>query len=169
MTESWDVSPRASLSDVLAWCRERGADRLLVATRLERASKKPVLLVPAVVESVRRIFGGAVLRETLARRWPGTELIGHSGMVYLIDFTPDVEKRMVAEENDWSAWIDWHDPPLPEDICLFRQGDTRPLLVSVTHDGEAWIFDAGPLPRSLAVKSEIPLPDDLLPPPPFYA
>jgi hypothetical protein len=169
MTKSWDVAPAATLGAVLTWCQERRrVDRLLVATRLDRESKKPMLLYPGVAESVRRIFGKQVLHETMARRWAGTELIGHSGKVYLIAFNEDVKQRMIEAENRWGAWTGNHTPPLPEDLCLFRDGDAVPLFVSVTHDEEAWIFDDEPVPRNLATPSKIRLPEDLLPPPPFY-
>lgn len=161
--------PSATLNDVLTWCVERRhVDRLLVATRLDCDATQPVLLVPAVEESVARIFGRHVLHETLASKWAGTQIIGYSGKVYLIEFNTEVHERMVALENKWSAWMDLHNPPLPEDLCLFRQGDSMPVLVSVTHDGDAWILDDGPVPRALASEATIRVPDDLLPPPPFY-
>lgn len=169
MTVCWDVARSASLDDVLRWCLERrSVNRLLLATRLDQDALSPTLLVPEVEVAVRQLFGDSVLCESFASKWPGTQLIGHSGKVYLVEFNAEMKDRMVRIENSFGGWTDRHKPPLPEDICLFRLGDELPALVSVTHDSDAWLLDDGPIEPVLAGKSVIPLPSDLLPSAPTF-
>lgn len=170
MTTCWDVVWGTSLNDMLTWCLERRrVDRLLVVARLDQDAAEPVLSDPEVKQSVRRIFAGKILSESFASKWPGTELYGFSAKVYVIAFDASVKETMVAAESTLRGWIHDCELPLPEDISVFRDGDPLPTLVSVTLSGNAWIFDDGPVPRALATKAEIPLPSDLLPPPPFYS
>ena len=122
---------------------------------------------PRIEESINEIFGDSVIRAANATAWPGTEVIGHVGRVYVVAFGTTVQRRMIKIQKYLSGWKQSNDPPLPEDICLYRQGDASPLLVSVTHDGDAWLFDDAPGVNFVSVP-EIELPPDLIPPPPDF-
>jgi hypothetical protein len=95
-------------------------------------------------------------------------LIGHAGKVYVVDFDRSVLQKMVATEGRLGAWTQWNQPPLPKDICVYRAGDRTPVLVSVTHDGDAWIFHNGDVSSDVATPASIVLPADLIPPAPDF-
>jgi hypothetical protein len=165
----WDVRPRATLRDILQWCvAVRAANRLLVTSRLDLDSKRIRLFAPAVDHVTRRLFGSSLKRTLLASSWPGTRLIGHAGRVYVARLDNDVLRRMAEVEDAIAGWTQWHDPPLPEDPCAYRQGDPYPCFISVTHEGDAWIIHDGPVPRHLATRSRMVLPPELLPPAPDF-
>lgn len=137
----WKLPVRTPLARIFEWCyRERGVDRLLLSARLDTDEKTPVLSYPSLDETVTTLFGDRLLERKLVCRWPGTKLIRHQGVVYLIDFDPSLIKAMAKLGRRLEDWRHSHKPPLPEDPCLFRQGDEWPVLVSVTHEREAWIF-----------------------------
>lgn len=165
----WDVTQSASLDAILTWClRERHADRLLMATRLDTDASGHPLLVPEVEVVAKKLFGRAIRRTLLATAWPGTQLIEHPGRVFVIDFDNHVRRTMVETENRLGGWNQWHAPPLPEDICAYREGDPYPCLVSVTHDDDAWIVHDGKVDNRLAIPSRAPLPMSLIPSPPDF-
>jgi hypothetical protein len=64
---------------------------------------------------------------------------------------------MVAVQNDLSNWTQYHRQPLPEDICLWRDGESLPSLVSVTHEREAWILSGTRVELPGAYESEYAL------------
>lgn len=139
--QCWSLAASVRLSDVARWCiSNHGVDRLLVSTRFDRGATKRTLLVPEVSDSVERIFAGRIVTSVLATAWPGTELVDHCGLVYVIVFDEDLGKRMASVEDLICNWTQSHDPPLPEDLCLFRQAAKLPVVVSVTHEGEAWVL-----------------------------
>jgi hypothetical protein len=125
-------------------------------------------LAPAVESIVHDVFGERLLRATLATAWPGTQLIGHAGKVYVVGFDRSVLRKMVSTEGRLGAWTQWNQQPMPEDICLYRAGDRAPVLVSVTHDGDAWIFHDGDVSGEIATPASIRLPADLIPPAPDF-
>lgn len=165
----WDVSRTASVETLLTWCLDvRKVDRLLLATRLDKESPTATLLEPDVESSVHDLFSDRLLEVSLATAWPGTQLIGHAGKVYLVEFDRTVLRRMVAAENRLGAWTQWNKPPLPEDVCVYRAGDAAPVLVSVTHDNDAWIFHNEDVSVDVASPASIILPANLIPPPPGF-
>jgi hypothetical protein len=115
-------------------------DRLLVAARLDTDEVTPTLLSPGVDQQVQDLFGPSVLERRYAEEWPGTQLIGHQGVVWTVAYSERLFAPMIAAANLLRSWRHSHNPPLPEDICLFRQGDSLPVLVSVTHEEEAWLI-----------------------------
>lgn len=130
--QSWILRRRARLTDVLTWSLQmHSVDRLLVTARLSK---------PFVQEVVDSIFGSRILQKKLAGRWPGTRLIGHQGVAYVIAFDDSLIQPMAAAGRLLFDWVHRHDPPLPEDLCLFRQGADWPVLVSVTHELDGWVF-----------------------------
>jgi hypothetical protein len=139
----WELAPDSPLDRVLEWCiHEKGVDRLLLSARLDQDKEEEVLLNPSIDQVVARVFGERVLERRLARSWPGTVLIGHFGVVYVIDFDLSLIVPMIELGpllSDWRHWREDKKPRLPEDPCLYKLGDDWPVLVSVTHEGDAWI------------------------------
>lgn len=137
----WRLPTSTPIRTLFRWCvEERGVDRLLLSARLEKGSKEPVLLQPEVERIVSSVLGDRILVRKLVSKWPGTELIGHVGMVYEVEFDDSVIEGMARVGARLEAWQMANDPPLPEDPCLFRQTAEWPVLVSVTHEGDAWIL-----------------------------
>ena len=115
------------------------------------------------------MFARKILKAVWAKAWAGTELfLNRTAKVWIIAFDEDVLERMVFTQNSLRHWRHLSEPPLPEDICLYRAGDPLPTLISVTHDGEAWLFDRTADGASFAQHAELPLPPDLIPPPPDF-
>jgi hypothetical protein len=167
-TRCWDVSRETTLDEISRWClHERKVDRLIVATRPYIDRDDRLEYDTRIEESVLRIFGRSIIRSTYATAWPGTELIEHAGKVHVMKFDSDVAQQISNEMNYLSGWVQRSDPPLPEDLCLYREGDAWPVLVSVTHDGDAWLFDDDPDAAFLRTPT-IPLPVDLIPPAPSF-
>lgn len=146
---SWSIDASAPLSEVFEWClQRRNTNRLILATPLDPAARRPTLLARQVDVFVRKFFRGRVLQTLLAKSWPGTQLTGHFEKVYVVAFDSELGRRMSETASHLSQWTQWHSPSLPEDLCLFREGDAAPVLVSVTHEGEAWLLHNGPsVPR----------------------
>lgn len=147
------------------WCaEEKGADRLLLSARLEKESEEPVLVEPDVEAIVFRVFGDRILARKLASSWPGTELIGHAGMVYEIAFDLSLIEPMARVGGRLEDWRTSKDPHLPEDPCLFNHAAEWPVLLSVTHEREAWIL-AADRPPFCTGNSFVFQPETLLIPP----
>jgi hypothetical protein len=137
----WKLGADASVRDVLTWCiEERSANRLLLTTRIDTDEPNRVLLEPRVDENARRILGPHVQRVTWATAWPVTQLIGHPGKVYVINLNKEVVTQMSDVQDRVFGWTQWNDPPLPEDLCAFRVGESLPTLVSITHEKDAWLL-----------------------------
>ena len=137
----WELSTETSMEEILQWCaREKDVDRLLLSARLDKEKRKPALLRPTLDQTIEQLFGERLLARQLARRWPGTELYGHDGLVFTISFDSALIKPMAEVGQRLSNWRHNNNPPLPEDPCLFRQGDDWPVLISVTHERDAWIL-----------------------------
>ena len=137
----WDVSVDTSMQQILEWSlREKGVDRLLLSAYLDPHENKPVLLRPTLEETIKALFGSRLLERKLVRRWPGTELYEHYGLVFLIAFDSGLVKPMAEAGKCLVNWRHNNNPPLPEDPCLFREGDDWPVLVSVTHERDAWVL-----------------------------
>lgn len=159
----WKLPMDVELEPLLVWSVERGnVNRLLVAARLEEGKrgeqKGPN---PKVLRAVDSLFEGRVRKRLLATQWPGNKMIGHEGGVFVIDFDATLIRPMVQAASRLADWTRWNDPPLPEDLCLYRQGDEWPAFFSVTHESDAWaIGDAGP-PVERAVQEPLD-PDSLL-------
>ena len=137
----WEVPTRGDLEELLTWLVERiGVDRLILTTRLDQEADEVMLLSPQVLTAVDELFDGRILEKRLCSAWPGTELVNHKGLVFLIDFDSSLITPMINTGPHLEDWTEWNSPPLPEDICLFKKGQPWPTLVSVTHEGQAWIL-----------------------------
>lgn len=164
----WDVVPGVPMERLLTWCLDiRGADRVLVAAPVDRDSDDLTLLKPAVERRVYGLIGDRLLSAAYCSAWPGTALAGHVGLVWTATFDRTLMRRMVRAQGALSGWKVSANPPLPEDICLYRDGDRFPILVSVSREGDGWLFHRGRIEEDLAVLADCPLPADLIPPPPF--
>lgn len=130
----------AGIGSVLRWCQvTHQVDRMLVAVRQERwrGSWRPIS--PKQHSTTLELFGEFVISETLCSWWPGTMTEG-AGLVFLIHFNDSVRKIASRVGPRLVAWERGQNPPLPEDICLFKLGASRPVLLSVTHEGDAWLL-----------------------------
>ncbi len=160
----WELNAETSMETILQWSvKDKDVDRLLLSARLDKERKKPVLLRPTLDRTIEQLFGERVLERRLVRRWPGTELYGHNGLVFLIAFDAALIKPMVEIGERLSNWRHNNNPPLPEDPCLFRQGDDWPVLISVTHERDAWILSDERPPFCIAEPFEFK-PENLLVP-----
>lgn len=87
-TRCWDISRDATFAEVSSWCIEkRSVDRLIIAARSTLDMDNRREFDPRVEESVTAIFGNAIIKAAYATAWPGTELIGHVGKVYVVHLT----------------------------------------------------------------------------------
>jgi hypothetical protein len=165
----WDVATNLSLDRLAGWCLlHRQVNRVMVVCRMDTSTDSPSVLSPDAEAVALQLLGDKLLRTTVAVAWPGTKLFGHGARVHIGVFDEEVLLKMAATENILSRWVHWNAKPLPEDICLWRVGDIVPTLISVTHDGDAWLLAEGPVPGTVASPSEFPLPADLIPPPPDF-
>lgn len=161
----WELPVRTPLAKIFEWCwEEKGIDRLLLAARLDSYKKEPVLSKPLINDTVSSLFGESLLERKLVRRWPGTELSYTKAVVYRIAFTPSFILPMARLGNKLQDWQASHEPPLPEDPCLYREGDEWPVFVSVTHERDAWILSEERPPFCLKEPFEF-RPESLLVPP----
>lgn len=165
--DCWDVAPDISLAELASLCLAyRDVDRLMVTAR-SALSSPDTLDEPRVKSAVAKLFGEVLLESFWASAWPGTALSNSASMIYVITFDASVATRMSDTEDRLPAWNQWHQPPLPADVCLYRSGDRWPTLVSVTHEGEgwfgAWLYDEAVAAAIGARLSKLPLPEDLVP------
>ena len=138
----WEADAReVSLSETVRWCLEHhGVDRMLVALRLEQVGNKWRYEEPKAAEFFESQFGPYILTKFQVAEWPGTKLIGHPGLVYVLAFNEEVKELVLRVQSSLAKWEDGEDPPLPEDICLFKESASHPVLVSRTHDLVAWLI-----------------------------
>ena len=137
----WNVDLRTvSSEELFEWClREHGVNRMLVAVRLERGRGRWIPSSPEASERFERLFSAHIRERFLASAWPGSYMVRHPGFVYLLEFSREVQSLVLQVAPNLNKWhID--DGPLPEDVCLFRQGDPHPTFLSVTHDHDAWLL-----------------------------
>lgn len=153
----WKLPMDVELEPLLLWCVEnRDVNRLLVTARFWRGARgKREGPNAKVVQAMESLFRGRILRRVLARKWPGTEVIGSEAIVFVIGFDAALMKPMVEAAPRLAEWTRWNDPPLPEDLCLYRQGDEWPALMSITHEGDAWVFGTGDLSLTGATPSQL--------------
>lgn len=138
----WNLDLGAvSGEELFDWClREHSVNRMLVAVRLEQHGGRWRALVPGSTDHFQARFAAHIREQFLASGWPGTESIGQPGLMYLVEFNLQVKELTLQIEPDLRRWSIDDKPPLPEDICLFRMGDSHPIFVSVIHEGDAWLF-----------------------------
>lgn len=115
-------------------------DRLLAVVRLDSTEKGPTFLTPEAFEAAEEIFEGRVLSKRFAYAWPGTELVGHDALVYVVAFEQSLAKKMSERGPLLFDWVHWPESRLPEDLCLYRKDSPWPFMYSVTHDRDGYLL-----------------------------
>lgn len=137
----WEADARvAALDEITVWALERHVDRMVVALRLNQIGNKWRYAEPKAGEFFQAQFGSFILTGFQAAEWPGTELIDHPGFVYVVKFDEEVREVVLRTQPSLAKWRHNENPPLPEDICLFREADSHPILITRTHDLDAWLI-----------------------------
>lgn len=159
----WGVNTSTvSLEKLLSPCLlEHKVDRLLFAMSFFKGRNKKRYPAPGVGTSVQKLFGALVLDKFLAYAWPGTELINHKGLVFVVKFNEAVKALMLRVQPNLNHRLHTSTPPLPEDICLFRETSPYPSLVSVTHEKQAWLISRNQ-PKLRGVSKSSLKPRDLI-------
>lgn len=128
------------LSAGLEYALGQGADRLLFVTRLWRKRRAWIPDSAELLNSIYGLFNENIIDSYLVSKWPGTRLIGHPGRVFIVKLDRNVVSRIVAEEGRLTGWLQSDEPPLPEDLCVFKSGANWPFMVTTTHEEEGWFF-----------------------------
>ena len=160
----WEADARvAALDEIMVWALEQHAvDHMLVALRLDQIGNKWRYADPQAGEFFQSQFGSYILTGFQAAEWPGTELMGHPGFIYVVKFNEKVKDLILRIQPSLAKWQRNETPPLPEDICLFREGDSHPVLITCTHELYAWLITNKKPTLQGFRKSNIP-PDKLFP------
>lgn len=139
----WTVNlDTVSMRRLLEWClREHKVDRMLlvVPSRSKKHKGKWEPLVPGVRERTEALFGPYIREKFLAAAWPGRGVGPPPGLVYVLEVNPVVKELMLKTEPKLKRWLISREPPLPEDICLFKMGERHPILVTIIHEEDAWL------------------------------
>lgn len=142
-----------TLDVVNALIGSRGCDRLLLALRLERSTGSKWRPISAAAEATLELrLRPFQVRCFLASSWPGTQLIGHPGRVYVFQLTERVASIVGDLGESLSSWRHDSQPSLPEDICIFRSGENYPNLVTVTHEQDGWLIGNGKAMQACAAR-----------------
>ena len=138
----WEADARvASLDEIMNWCLQHHAvDHMLVGMRLDQVGNKWRYHDPEAGEFLQSQFGSYILTGFQASEWPGTRLLVQPGFVFVLTFNEEVKELILRTQPSLSKWQHGEDPPLPEDICLFRETASHPILVTRTHDLDAWVI-----------------------------
>jgi hypothetical protein len=141
--KSWRINlDRAELRVLLDWAvRRHKADRVLMVIRAEKHGKGWRPLDPLAFEWITKQLTPFSVKSFLAKGWPGTLLSDSLAFVHVFKFDKRVRDILLQTEARLQNWLHNRDVPLPEDICLFRADATLPVLMSVTHEGSAWLID----------------------------
>ena len=131
----------ASLDEIMSWCLEHGSvDRMLVALRLHQVGNKWRYADPKAGQFFQSQFDPYILAGFQADEWPGTRLLGAPGFVYVLTFNEEVKEVVLRTQPSLAKWQHGEKPPLPEDVCLFRESSSHPVLISSTHNLVAWLL-----------------------------
>jgi hypothetical protein len=126
---------------IVNWCVDaESANRMLVALRLERRHGQWLPICSGLDIKVERLFGKSIVDKFFANAWPGTELIRHPGLVYIIALDSKAEEMLCNLESSLRNWHHNNTPPMPEDLCIFREGSGYPIFGSCTHEQDAWFL-----------------------------
>lgn len=130
------------LDKLLGWClASHPIDRILLIARFEPFGETG-RYAPSVevLASIERLFCFDLEECLLAEEWPGTKCPGSSNLILLARFDEAVLERMAAAGPYLSDWTARNTPPLPEDLCLFRQGSEWPVFFSSSHENLGWLI-----------------------------
>jgi len=137
----WEASTQAvSFEEVMTWCVEQHAvNRLLLVLRLQSAGNKWRYAEPRVGEVLNSQFGSYIVTGFPALEWPGTQA-SQPAFVYVLNFNDEVKEVVLRTQPSLSNWLHQGQSSLPEDPCLFKDGDSNPVFVSSTHHDLAWLL-----------------------------
>jgi len=140
----WHFKTRdVSLENSLEWAvATADPNRLLFTMRLAEGRGKKRFAPPGVEDNVQRLFGKYVLESFWASKWPGTRLFEHKGRVWVLKFNEEVKTLVLKTQPNFAMWYNNASLPLPEDICVFREGSPRPAILTVTHEGDGWFCNS---------------------------
>ncbi|MGD9163026.1 MAG: hypothetical protein PVG39_31765 [Desulfobacteraceae bacterium] len=145
-----------SFKDILFWCREtQKVDKLLVSVRPLINNKDEFEFEQSVIKNVYRLFGSNILDRIEAVGWPGNLLTRGFAYIFIIEYNTDVENIILDKETLLFHWLHDHRQKLPEDLCLFKNGNTYPSLISITHENDAWLLSGDNTPPLPTLKSEV--------------
>jgi hypothetical protein len=136
---AWAIVSDVHLDPLFAWALDHaGADRILVVCPRWRRGLLRRLVSPSEPVA-REILGQALLAEIPTMVWPVTEMLeGPPDLAFVARFGMSEAQAMLARQPLLFSWLQTHQPPLPEDICLFKDGDSLPVFFSTTHEKRAW-------------------------------
>lgn len=77
-----------------------------------------------------------VVAKVARQEWSGTRLHSGSATVYLIRLNSHSLETLCRRAN---RLYEWEQPLLPEDLCLMCT-ETEPLLVSISHERDAYLL-----------------------------
>ncbi|GIV06179.1 MAG: hypothetical protein KatS3mg016_1754 [Fimbriimonadales bacterium] len=92
-------------------------------------------LSPYGQETLQELEQDIVIQEA-RQEWPGTRLYGGNATVYLVRLSSR-SLEILCQRAD--RLYEWSQPLLPEDLCLMRT-ETEPLLVSISHERDAYLL-----------------------------
>ena len=160
----WEMSKsKCSLTEILTWCiTERQTNRLLFTMPMSQDSRRRGEPNKALLDRTLNLFGPFVIKRFRAGAWPGTRLIDRKAMVFILQFDEALKNKILETQSSIWDWLYTSDPPLPEDLCLFLEGDTAPSFVSITHEKEGYLISETKPRLNGVILSELYL-SDLLP------
>ncbi len=137
----WSLDVNAPLDDVFEWCiQNHSVDRILLALRMQQVHGRWGPLVPGLDTKAKQLFGAHLVDSFLASAWPATKLIQHPAQIMIIAFNAETKRTVLENGSTLSAWLHNAQSPLPEDLCLFSEKSAMPVLVSCTHERDAWLI-----------------------------
>lgn len=74
-----------------------------------------------------------LINKSTTNNWPGTSLMDNYADVYTYTLNINTSLMLRETENNLFNWIE---PQLPEDLCFYKSN--RPVLISITHEREAY-------------------------------
>jgi hypothetical protein len=107
-------------------------------------SKSGLLVVRDTIElassgaAILEELDGFMLHKARSNRWPGTTLLEPGATVYRFAVCPESIDVLCRAAN---ALYEWQQPDRPEDLAFLR-GDETPWLISIAHEGEAFLVVA---------------------------
>lgn len=137
----WNLPEDIRVDDVLTWIlRNEPVDTLMLVVRLDPEADNSRPSDPEAAETAVRLLGDNLREVQIATAWPDNALSQDSALIFVSDVDDALVKRLAREEPLLFEWLHAHEPPLPEDFCLFARGAARPVLVTNTHESDAWLL-----------------------------
>lgn len=159
---AWELPPPVELAMILRWSiKQASANRLQTAIRLDQRTAKPDASAAQAIAALHDLAGDRILVETDTSAWPGTELIGHVGRVFVLELDLALAEALAETEPILGNWTHFEGKPLPEDLCAFQEGAPFPAFYSVTHESDTWVL-AKRQPKLPGIQLSLRNPEDLL-------